>query len=130
MDKKNQEREDLNQIRHFKGSVESFKNFWDDMAGKNTNAYGTPEYNGFNDVHPTRGEEDSEHWKTSNVDEKVNLKQSHLSSAEYQKAKKLKGFNADDWVWNSDTGLYDRVDESNSKTTKANRLPLFEDFEG
>jgi ABC-type sulfate transport system substrate-binding protein len=100
------------------------------MAGKNTNAYGTPEYNGFNDVHPTRGEEDSEHWKTSNVDEKVNLKQSHLSSAEYQKAKKLKGFNADDWVWNSDTHLYDKVEESNSKTTKADRLPLFEDFQG
>ncbi len=70
----NQEREDLNKIRHFKGSVADFKNFWDEMAGKDTNSYGTPEYQGFNNVHPTRGEGDSEHWKTSNVDEKVNLK--------------------------------------------------------
>ena len=45
---------------------------FDDVNGnkcKNTNAYDTPEYQGFNDVHPTRGESDSEHWKDSNVDE-------------------------------------------------------------
>jgi len=131
----NQEREDLNKIRHFKGSVADFKNFWDEMAGKDTNATGTPEYQGFNNVHPTRGEGDSEHWKTSNVDEKINLKQSHLSSDDYQKAKKLKAFNADDWVWNKDTGLYDRVYEAKSNIpqpleikldiTKANGLHKF-----
>jgi hypothetical protein len=65
----NQEREDLSKIRHFKGSVKDFKNYWDEMAGVETNAFGTPEYQGFNDVHPTRGANDSEHWKTSNVDE-------------------------------------------------------------
>ena len=45
----------------------------------------------------------------SSVDEakyKVNLKADHLSSAEYQKAKKLKAFNPDDWKWNSDEDLY------------------------
>jgi len=47
--------------------------------------------------------------------EKVNLKADHLSSAEYQKAKKLKDFNKDDWSWNSDTQLYDRVNEARSK---------------
>ncbi len=43
---------------------------------------------------------------------KINLKADHLSSSEYQKAKKLKAFNANDWVWNSNTSLYDRVGES------------------
>ena len=46
------------------------------------------------------------------VTEAVNLKSAHLSSAQYQKAKKLKAFSSDDWVWNSNTSLYDRVDES------------------
>ena len=65
----NQEREDLSKIRHYKGTVKDFKNYWDEMAGTETNAFGTQEYQGFNDVHPTRGEGDSEHWKTSNVTE-------------------------------------------------------------
>ena len=65
----NQEREDLSKIRHYKCTVKDFKNYWDEMAGTETNAFGTPEYQGFNDVHPTRGEGDSEHWKTSNVTE-------------------------------------------------------------
>lgn len=47
--------------------------------------------------------------------EKVNLKADHLSSAEYQKAKKLKDFNKDDWSWNSDTQLYDKITEARSK---------------
>ena len=41
----------------------------------------------------------------------VNLKADHLSSAEYQKAKKLKGFDKANWSWNGDTQLYDRVGE-------------------
>lgn len=64
-----QERADLKKIRHYKGTVKDFKNYWDEMAGMETNAFGTPEYQGFNDVHPTRGANDSEHWKTSNVTE-------------------------------------------------------------
>ncbi len=64
----NQEREDLSKIRHYKGTIKDFKSFWDEMAGTNTNAYDTPEYQGFN-VHPTRGANQSPHWKTSNVTE-------------------------------------------------------------
>jgi len=65
----NQERSDLSKIRHFKGTVKDFKNYWDEMAGTETNAFGTPEYQSFNDVHPTRGANDSKHWVTSNVTE-------------------------------------------------------------
>jgi hypothetical protein len=43
---------------------------------------------------------------------KINLKQDHLSSEEYQKAKKLKDFDKEDWTWNSKSGLYDRVNEA------------------
>jgi hypothetical protein len=42
------------------------------------------------------------------IDE-VNLKASKLSSAEYQKAKKLKDFKASDWKWNADEDLYVKV---------------------
>jgi hypothetical protein len=41
----------------------------------------------------------------------VNLKASKLSSAEYQKAKKLKDFKASDWKWNADEDLYNKVNE-------------------
>jgi len=41
----------------------------------------------------------------------VNLKASKLSSAEYQKAKKLKDFKASDWKWNADEDLYTKVNE-------------------
>ena len=43
----------------------------------------------------------------TNLDEKSDK----LSSAEYQKAKKRKGFNKKDWKWNSKEGLYNRVNE-------------------
>ena len=46
------------------------------------------------------------------VNEGVNLKAAHLSSAEYQKAKKLKAFNSADWTWNPKSQLYDKVNES------------------
>jgi len=42
----------------------------------------------------------------------VNLKQSKLSSVEYQKAKKLKNFKASDWKWNKDEDLYTKVNEA------------------
>ena len=63
-----QEKKDLKNIRYYKGSVKQFKQLFDDLAGQNTNAYDTPEYQGFDNVHPTRGESDSEHWKDSNVE--------------------------------------------------------------
>ena len=49
------------------------------------------------------------------VNEAVNLKQAKLSSAEYQKAKKLKDFKASDWKWNADEDLYTKVNEGIEK---------------
>jgi hypothetical protein len=46
------------------------------------------------------------------VNEAVNLKQAKLSSAEYQKAKKLKDFKSSDWKWNADEDLYTKVTEA------------------
>jgi hypothetical protein len=47
--------------------------------------------------------------KGKSVNEAVNLKQAKLSSAEYQKAKKLKDFKASDWKWNASEDLYTKV---------------------
>jgi hypothetical protein len=49
--------------------------------------------------------------KGKSVNEAVNLKQAKLSSAEYQKAKKLKDFKASDWKWNASEDLYTKVNE-------------------
>jgi hypothetical protein len=46
------------------------------------------------------------------IDEAVNLKASKLSSAEYQKAKKLKNFKSSDWKWNANEDLYTKVNEA------------------
>ena len=54
-------------------------------------------------VHNTFGKRKGE------LEEAVNLKASKLSSAEYQKAKKLKSFKASDWKWNADEDLYVKV---------------------
>jgi len=65
------------------------------------------------------------HLKTleSFISEGVNLKQSHLSSEDYQKAKKLKGFDEADWEWNGDKGLYSKVNESRvDKTSDQDRI--------
>mgnify|MGYP003632159966 FL=1 len=60
-----QEDKDLDAIRHYKGSVGQFKQMFDDLAGgKDTNAYGSPAYQGFDNVHPTRGEGKSPHWNS------------------------------------------------------------------
>ena len=60
------ENKDLNKIRHFKGSVSDFKNYFDQRAGETTNAFNTPDYQGFNNVHPTRGKTESPHWNDVN----------------------------------------------------------------
>jgi hypothetical protein len=39
----------------------------------------------------------------------VNLNQSYLSSSEFEKAKKLKDFNEEDWKWDSSKDLYAKV---------------------
>jgi hypothetical protein len=56
-------------------------------------------------VHSTFGKRKDE------LEEAVNLKSSKLSSAEYQKAKKLKDFKASDWKWNASEDLYTKVNE-------------------
>ena len=62
-----QEEKDQDSIRHYKGSVSQFKQMFDDLAGgENTNAYDTPEYQGFDKVHPVRGEKKSPHWDETN----------------------------------------------------------------
>jgi len=63
---KMKENKDLNKIRHFKGSVSDFKNYFDQRAGETTNAFNTPDYQGFNNVHPTRGKTESPHWNDVN----------------------------------------------------------------
>ena len=55
--------EELERIRHYVGTIDDFKNFWDQQAGMDTNAYGTPDRQGYGDVHPTRDKVDSPHWK-------------------------------------------------------------------
>ena len=57
------------------------------------------------------------------VNERVNLKAAHLSSEDYQKAKKLKAFDSADWAWNSKSQLYDKVNESVVTEAKFTRLP-------
>ena len=57
-------------------------------------------------VHSTFGKRKGE------LEEAVNLKASKLSSAEYQKAKKLKDFKSSDWKWNADEDLYTKVNEA------------------
>lgn len=57
------------------------------------------------------------------VNEAVNLKAAHLSSEDYQKAKKLKAFNSADWTWNPKSQLYDKVNESLVTEAKFFRLP-------
>jgi hypothetical protein len=57
--------------------------------------------------------------KTKEIQE-VNLKASKLSSAEYQKAKKLKDFKDSDWKWNAKEDLYDRIDEDGAGGSMSN----------
>ena len=66
--------------------------------------------------------------KTAN--ESINLRAAHLSSEDYQKAKKLKAFNSTDWIWNSKSHLYDKVNES--MVTEANDAinQIFKDSNG
>jgi hypothetical protein len=67
-------------------------------------------------------------WSTlhrDNANEKL-LKQSKLSPAEYQKAKKLQGFKADNYKWNTDEDLYIKVNEG--ELTEANVPSNIRDF--
>jgi len=55
---------------------------------------------------------------------KINLKQDHLSSEEYQMAKKLKAFDKEDWEWNSKSGLYDKIGESEINEGKFDNIDV------
>ena len=59
---------ELDRIRHYVGTVKDFKSFWDEQAGGDTNAFGTPAKQGFG-IHPTRDDVDSEHWKDIKTNE-------------------------------------------------------------
>jgi hypothetical protein len=63
---------------------------------------------------------------SKSVKETVNLKQSKLSSSEYQKAKKLKNFKSSDWKWNKEEDLYTKtvgeIKENNFAKTLAEKL--------
>ena len=50
------------------------------------------------------------------------LKQAKLSSAEYQKAKKLKDFNKDNYKWNPDESLYVKLNEAKRYSTYEIRM--------
>ena len=66
------------------------------------------------------------------IDESLNevhklLRQTNLSSEEYQKAKKLKGFNADDYTFSSDNNLYvkkESLEEKKKAKSKKKDPPL------
>lgn len=56
------------------------------------------------------------------INENVLLKQAKLSSAEYQKAKKLKDFNKDNYKWNPDESLYVKLNEAKRYSTYEIRM--------
>jgi len=61
------------------------------------------------------------------VNENNLLRQTNLSSEEYQKAKKLKGFNADDYTFSSDNNLYVKkssLEEKKKAKSKKKDPPL------
>jgi hypothetical protein len=55
--------EELERIRHYVGTLDDFKSFWDQQAGDDTNAFETPSRQGYGKVHPTRDQVSSPHWK-------------------------------------------------------------------
>jgi hypothetical protein len=63
-----EQQQELDRIRHYVGTIKDFKSFWDAQAGGETNAFSTPEKQGYG-IHPTRDEVDSEHWKNVKTNE-------------------------------------------------------------
>lgn len=71
---------ELERIRYYVGTLDDFKSFWDQQAGSNTNAYSTPDRQGYGGVHPTRDEVSSPHWrekKTEAMKEAVDKELGH-----------------------------------------------------
>ena len=76
------------------------------------------------DGDPVRGTFSLNSIVSGKINENNLLKQAKLSSEEYQKAKKLKDFNKDDYEWNSTESLY--VKEKKSKFKKAGEASGFD----
>ena len=56
-----QQGDELDRIRYYMGTISDFKSFWDSQAGGDTNAYNSPERQGYG-VYPTRKSVGSPHW--------------------------------------------------------------------
>ena len=56
------------------------------------------------------------------------LDQTYLSSAEYQKAKKMKGFSEDDYTWDGDQQLYKKKDANEAKIEDPEILASIDEF--
>lgn len=61
---------ELERIRHYVGTLDDFKSFWDQQAGSDTNANSTPDRQGYGGVHPTRDGVSSPHWREKEKDMK------------------------------------------------------------
>ncbi len=54
---------ELERIRHYTGTIDDFKSFWDSQSGSDTNAFCSPQRQGYGNVHPTRNRVTSPHWR-------------------------------------------------------------------
>ena len=153
---------DLEDIRHFKGTLVQFKDFFDNKAketlGKDTdtNAFGTPTYQGFNDVHPTRGEGKVEESKINSLIKFLKIYNGGkyepvaLAQSIYKNYKDLTGneytnysdMGDEDFIadivgyhkidtdtWEEDFLKANNLKESNSTNTKVDPIPMFENFQ-
>ena len=92
----------------------SYTDFANAVASILIDEYGTHNFTPFMEVlHARLGMNEA---TEESVNENALLKQAKLSSAEYQKAKKLKDFNKDDYKWNPGESLYIKLNESIAQT--------------
>lgn len=90
----------------------SYTDFADAVANILIDEYGTHNFTPFMEVlHARLGMNESMLSEAKNT----LLKQAKLSSAEYQKAKKLKDFNKDDYKWNPGESLYIKLNETDDR---------------
>lgn len=64
-------------------------------------------------------------FSIQNKNRKPSLSQSKLSGDEYQRVKKLKAFNKDDWKWDSTQALYVKVEEA-YQNDESNRMYMYD----
>ena len=91
----------------------SYTDFANAVASILIDEYGTHNFTPFMEVlHARLGMNEA---TEESVNENALLKQAKLSSAEYQKAKKLKDFNKDDYKWNPGESLYIKLNETDDQ---------------